>query len=99
MFSLELCSVIVTAISLWMFINMNYFHVYCNVMEKYWHILAIKIAQPLAIFFLNNDINFGMDFTLEFDWITDEGRLRLVQNETSFLDYTTPGQLQNTTLL
>ena len=97
MFSVEFCCVIVIGILLWMFSKINFFQAYCNVMKKYWFILAIKIPQKLAIFFLNNDINLGMDFTLEFDWITEDGRLRLIQNETIALDYEMSGRSLNTT--
>ena len=44
----------------------------------YWYFIAPKLAMIVAANFATNDINLGMDATRNFDWITTEGRLSLM---------------------
>ena len=79
MFAIDVCCILASGIILWIFGKINIAQELGGILKKYWSILMIKIAGSLLLFGLN-DINGGMDFTLSFDWLTDEGRLRLVQN-------------------
>ena len=51
-----------------------------DLMEKYWWIMAIKLSLRIAIFFCYNDINGAMDYTLKFEWISENGRFDLIRN-------------------
>ena len=80
MFAVDLCGVLVTAITLWIFGKRNILNEYCKIMKKYWFILAIKLAGMFFTTFAQNDVNTGMDTTFKFEWITKEGRIRFIQN-------------------
>ena len=49
-------------------------------MKKYWIILIVKLPV-IAMHFGYNDINLGMDYTMNFLWLTDDGRLKLIQDD------------------
>ena len=78
MFGIDVCAMIVSAIALWIFCSINLLLEFCNIIQKYWIILDIKLAGLLSLFFLYNDVNFAMDYTLQFSWIS--------QNRSSCLD-------------
>ena len=59
---------------------------FCNIMKKYWIILALKLAEGFVSTFAQNDINNGLDYTFQFTWITEEGRIRFIQNATDLSD-------------
>ena len=73
MFGIDACAMILSSIALWIFCQINLIQEFCNVIKKYWMILDIKLAGLLALFFLYNDVNFAMDYTLQFSWITEKG--------------------------
>ena len=97
MFGIDLSAMICSAIALWIFCRINLFQEFCNVIEKYWMILDIKLAGLLALFFLYNDVNFAMDYTLQFSWITEEGRFDLIRNENNLSPEEKQLLLQNRT--
>ena len=80
MFSIDLFSIICTSAVLWIFCKINFFLELCKVMKKYWFILAMKIAVNAQVFYLTKDINLGMDATLRFGWLYEEGRKELILN-------------------
>ena len=47
-------------------------------LKKYWFIMAMKIAVNAQVFYLMKDINLGMDATLGFEWLHEEGRKQLI---------------------
>ena len=73
-------SVIVTSIALWKLIKMNMVRETYELMSKYWWLIIISIAQSLVPYFASNDINFGVDNSGSFEWITSEGRQNLIYN-------------------
>lgn len=82
LFIIDTSNFLVSTIVLQMFSTIKLPQEFCISLKKYWLILAINLATNLNIYFGFNDINLGMDFTLEFDWTTNEGRIRLIQNST-----------------
>ena len=59
--------------------------------------MAIEMPAKLAIYWASNDINGGQDYSLQFMWTTDQGRLRLIYNATDLDDGQKALLLQNTT--
>ena len=59
--------------------------------------MAIEMPTYVSQFFAWNDVNAAMDFSMQFMWLTDEGRLRLIYNATDFDDSQKALLLQNTT--
>ena len=55
---------------------------FCGVLTKYWLFMVIKLSHLISSYFASHDVNFGMDFSGKFEWVTHEGRLNLIQNAT-----------------
>ena len=75
----SMCLFLNSAIA-WIFCKINLFDKFCIVMQKYWHIIALKIISVIYQYYFFLDVNLAFDKTLKFDWITS--------NETSitFMD-------------
>ena len=84
MFGIDVCAMILSSAALWIFCRINLIQEFCNVMKKYWMILDIKLAGLLALFFLYNDVNFAMDYTLQFSWIKPKGILSSKPNASNY---------------
>ena len=82
MFLIDLVALSLNGISLWIYAKINIAKEFCLVLKKYWFIMALSISLPLFLKSFATDINLGIDRTFEFDWITKEGRLQLIQNST-----------------
>ena len=67
---------------LWIFSRVNLFEEFCSVMQKYWYILAMKLAYDIYLHFYVHDINFGNDTTREYNWITDAKNTSATSNST-----------------
>ena len=80
MFSIEVVAMILSGGLLHYYCKINFFKEFCIVMKKYWVILIVKLPV-LAMHFGYNDINFGLDYTMKFLWITDEGRHQLIRDD------------------
>ena len=57
------------------------------------------LANSITIYFAFNDINTAIDMTMEFEWISTEGRLRLIFNATDLGDWEKMDLLNNTTII
>ena len=86
MFFLDLCGIIVTGVTPWVSCKVNILEEFCKIMKKYWYILAVQLAEGIVSTFAQNDINNGLDYTFQFTWITEEGRIRFIQNATDLSD-------------
>ena len=80
MFSIDVIAMLLSAILLYFYGKINFFREFCIVMKKYWIILIVKLPV-IAMHFGYNDINLGMDYTMNFLWLTDDGRLKLIQDD------------------
>ena len=80
LFSIDVISVALTAACLQHFCKISFFQECCNMLNKYWILLTIKLSGNLAMYFLYNDINFAMDYSLLFTWTSDDGRSTLILN-------------------
>ena len=86
LFAFDTLSVVVTSIILWKVIKVDMLQETHEVISKYWAFIIIKIAQSVAPYFAGNDVNFGIDGSLKFEWITFEGRQNLIYNST-YIDF------------
>ena len=48
--------------------------------------LTILLANSITIYFGLNDINAALDMTMEFEWITEKGRLMFIANASDLSD-------------
>ena len=99
MFSIDLLSIICTTAILWIFCKINFFLELCKVLKKYWFIMAMKIAVNAQVFYLTKDINLGMDATLGFGWLNEEGRKLLILKTPGLDDEKRELLLQNFTMI
>ena len=97
LFTVDVCCMIITVIALRSFGNINFWAELCKFIKNYWIIMAIEMPTYVSQFFAWNDVNAAMDFSMQFMWLTDEGRLRLIYNATDFDDSQKALLLQNTT--
>ena len=86
LFGVDCLSVILNGIILAKFGNVNLLQEFCKALKKCWMILAIVLAHNIAGYFALNDLNSANDMTNEFEWITLEGRIRMIQNSTYLSD-------------
>ena len=75
-------SVVVTSVVLSTVVNLNMLQEFRNSLDKYWLFFLIKLGNGMCKHFASTDINFGMDITGKFDWITPNGRSSLIYNST-----------------
>ena len=76
LFSVDLMSFLLNAFINSIFCNVNIFYEFCVVLKKYWYIIALHLANSTSLYFLGNDINFALDWTLRFCWITNGERCK-----------------------
>ena len=62
---------------------MNMIREITRILRDYWQIIAIKFATNCVGYLASTDINLGGDVTGQFDWITFEGRLSLINNSSN----------------
>ena len=76
MVALEIFGSLICAFILNGYCQISLFNEFCDAMKSCWFIVALRLASTMFILFSNNDINFGIDET--FDWMTDDGRRRII---------------------
>ena len=61
--AVDTLSVIINALWLWKSANVNMLKEFCQVLNKYWFLIAFPLGQCMALYFATNDINLGIDIT------------------------------------
>ena len=92
LFGVDTISVMVNALILKKFTDVNLLREFCLILKKYWLFMAVKLAFNMMVYFIANDINFGNDGTRSFTWISDEGWIQLV-NSSKDLSYEEKAEL------
>ena len=77
MFGFDFIAVIMSGLFLRIFCRINILQEFSNLMKKHWMIFVVTVPS-VAMHFGAKDINFGLDYTGEFLWITEEGRSHLI---------------------
>ena len=78
LFAIDTLSAFVNSIFLSKMVKVNMLHEFCRVGQKYWFFMAVKLAFNMVLYWPANDINRGLDTTRNFQWISDEGWMDLV---------------------
>ena len=79
MFLFDFLAMIISGTFLWFLCNIDLFQTFCNLMDKYWMIFLIRLPL-ITTYFAARDLNFGLDYSGKFLWITQEGRLDIICN-------------------
>ena len=79
LFAIDLICMVVTAVSLYKFCNFDVLQEFCKLLKKYWWMMMLQLST-IIISLGTTDINFAMDYTGKFLWISEEGRYDLIRN-------------------
>ena len=82
LFGVDVFSTLINSFVLLISTNVTLLREFSPILKRYWHFFAIKYASNIFIMFATKDINLGMDTTGEFNWITNDGRIRLINGST-----------------
>ena len=82
LYTVDTISAAINSIIVWKVTKINMLQEYCKVLSKYWIFMVIKLSYLISVYFASKDVNFGIDSSGKFKWITPEGRLDLIQNAT-----------------
>ena len=80
LFGVYTLNLLTNSFYLWKAAKVNMPQEFCEVLGKYWHFMAINFACLMTTHFAANDVNFGMDGTQSFQWISQQGWMNLVNN-------------------
>ena len=80
LFGIDTLNVFINSILVWEFVNVSMLPEFARVLNRHWYPMAVSLAIYMAIYFVTTDINFGMDETRSFQWISNEGWINLVNN-------------------
>ena len=80
LFSMDIGNFLSSLFVLWKFTDINLLQEFCKALKRLWFLFLIILTNQICIYFGNNDINLGMDFTGTFDWISEEGRFKIICN-------------------
>ena len=80
LFAVDTLSVAINSFCLWKLVKVDMFQEFCRVLSRYKFFMAINLAQKMVLCFGSTDINYGIDVTRSFQWISDEGWRNLVNN-------------------
>ena len=99
LFAIDILSVVANGICLWKAVNVNILSESCRIFRKYWFLIAVPLGMSMALYFASIDINFGMDGTFSFQWITREGWINLIYDSNDLTDEEKITILGNATLI
>ena len=85
LFAVDTFGAAINSFCIWKLAKVDMFHELYRVLEKYWHFMAVNLALTVSLYFATTDVNFGLDGTNSFEWISNEGWINLVNisNEVS----------------
>ena len=85
LFAVDTFGAAINSFCIWKLAKVDMFHESYRVLEKYWHFMAVNLALTVSLYFATTDVNFGLDGTNSFEWISNEGWINLVNisNEVS----------------
>ena len=80
LFAVDAISVAINSFCLWKMVKINIIQQYWQTICNYWFFMAIFLAADLAVYFGSTDINFGMDGTQSFHWVSNDGWIKLIND-------------------
>ena len=82
LFLVDTMGAAINSICLWKMINLSVLQEFAAALSKYWRFMVIQFGFLMSIYLSTSDVNFGVDSSGKFEWITTEGRLNLILNST-----------------
>ena len=82
LFSIDTLSILINSLCLWKAVKVNMLSEFCRVLSKYWYFMTIYIAEGMNMYLSSTDINFGMDQSRTFQWISNDGWINIVNTST-----------------
>ena len=82
LFLVDTMGAAINSICLWKEMNLSVLQEFATAISKYWRFMVIQFGFLMSIYLSTSDVNFGVDSSGEFEWITTEGRLNLILNST-----------------
>ena len=98
LFGVDLACVLLNGFLLSCYGNISLIRGFSKMMQDHWIIVTIGLTNAMADYFIFNDMSNGLDMTMEFDWITREGRLRFIYNATDLIIHEKELLLSNNSL-
>ena len=86
LYTVDTISAVINSLLLWKVTKINMIQEFCRVLSKYWLFIVTKLSYIMASYFASLDVNFGLDSSSRFEWITPKGRLNLIRNSTDISD-------------
>ena len=78
LFSFDTLSFLITVFCVWKFSKVNMLQEFCGMIGKYWYFMSVNLAQLAVNYIVAIVVNFGMDVTHSYQWVTSEGWINLV---------------------
>lgn len=82
LFAFDLLNALINLIFLWKLTKLNVLQAFCRVIDQYWFFIAAIQTLYIINWLTYKDVNLGADETGRNLWITDEGRISLINNST-----------------
>ena len=98
LFSVDTLSIFINVFLIWKATSINILPDFPRVIIKYGYFMSIIFANNMNTYFASTDINFGMDQTQTYQWITRDGWMNLV-NTSNILTDTEKADLLATAIL
>ena len=83
LFGVDTLSVLINCLCFWKVVNVNILAEIYRVLSKYWYFMAIYLPPQVTSMIAALDINFGLDPSGSFPWISNEGWIILINNSTA----------------
>ena len=80
LFAVDALSMAINSLCLWKMVSINIIQEYCRVVCNYWFFLVIYLSLNMTFYLVTTDVNFGMDGTQSFQWVSNEGWINLVND-------------------
>ena len=84
LFAMDMICLTLNSTIIWVFTKINIFKEFGKVLEKYWFIMALKLANNICYHFFLQDINLATDNTFKFAWIRENRKFGAISNSTEF---------------
>ena len=86
LFGIDFLSMVLNGYCMTRYEKANFLHELLQFLQKYWILLAIRLAFDIKVYFGFNDITMGVDMTTKFSWISDDGRNNFINCSTELTE-------------
>ena len=78
LFLIDLFSMVLNGAIIWIYCKVSIIQEFLIVLQEYWYIMAVMLANSVFLHFFSNDINVGFDWTFQFCWAMQNEKTKLV---------------------